>query len=331
MLAMNRSEMKMTRQLHDLGQSLWHDNISRDVLSSGTVKHYIDKLSSVPLLLITLGALLTGGMLHAQNLGLEGETGVFVTPLAYTVASPANNVGRPVVSFHFLDHGSVVGTFSNISVTAGAFGRLEFGYTRDVHTTGGSPTLSPLWHNGFNIVHGKVNIVPENTGKQSWIPAVSAGFLVRTQVHNVGGAIANKDSHNGDVYVVASKTITQIKGLPPIIVSGGVRGTNAELWGIAGNAESFQARAFGAAGFQLKGPFKSTLTLASEVAQQPRHPEGLPSALIPTTITYAARVVPIPERKFNIDFGVAQVANHIMPGADLKSRHQFAMGISYAF
>jgi hypothetical protein len=271
------------------------------------------------------------GTLHAQNLGLEGETGVFVTPLAYTVASPAKNLGKPVVSFHFLDHGSVVGTFSNISVTAGAFSRLEFGYTRDAHTTGDNPTLSPLWHDGFNIVHGKVNIVRENTGKRNWIPAISAGFLVRTQVHNVGGAIANKDTHNGDVYVVASKTITQIKGLPPIIVSGGARGTNAELWGIAGNAESFQARAFGAAGFLLKGPFKSTFTLASEVAQQPRHPEGLTSAVIPTTITYAARVVPFPERKFNIDFGVAQVANHIMPGADLKSRHQFAMGISYAF
>ena len=34
-----------TRQLHDLGQSLWLDNISRDLLTSGTLKRYIDELS----------------------------------------------------------------------------------------------------------------------------------------------------------------------------------------------------------------------------------------------------------------------------------------------
>lgn len=53
--------------------------------------------------------------------------------------------------------------------------------------------------------------------------------------------------------------------------------------------------------------------------------------MIPTTLTYAVRVVPFAERKFNIDFAVAQIANHIMPAADLQSRHQFAMGISSGF
>ena len=37
--------MKATRQLHDLGQSLWLDNITRDLLNSGTLKRYIDELS----------------------------------------------------------------------------------------------------------------------------------------------------------------------------------------------------------------------------------------------------------------------------------------------
>jgi transaldolase len=31
--------------LHNLGQSLWLDNITRDLLNSGTLKHYIDELS----------------------------------------------------------------------------------------------------------------------------------------------------------------------------------------------------------------------------------------------------------------------------------------------
>lgn len=37
--------MKATQQLHDLGQSLWLDNITRDVLEDGTLKRYIDELS----------------------------------------------------------------------------------------------------------------------------------------------------------------------------------------------------------------------------------------------------------------------------------------------
>ena len=37
--------MKATQQLHDLGQSLWLDNITRDMLASGTLQRYIDELS----------------------------------------------------------------------------------------------------------------------------------------------------------------------------------------------------------------------------------------------------------------------------------------------
>ena len=37
--------MKATQTLHDLGQSLWLDNITRELLTSGTLKRYIDELS----------------------------------------------------------------------------------------------------------------------------------------------------------------------------------------------------------------------------------------------------------------------------------------------
>ncbi|HUO64102.1 MAG TPA: transaldolase [Terriglobales bacterium] len=37
--------MKATQLLHDLGQSLWLDNITRDILDDGTLKRYIDELS----------------------------------------------------------------------------------------------------------------------------------------------------------------------------------------------------------------------------------------------------------------------------------------------
>jgi transaldolase len=37
--------MKATQQLHNVGQSLWLDNITRDLLDSGTLKRYIEELS----------------------------------------------------------------------------------------------------------------------------------------------------------------------------------------------------------------------------------------------------------------------------------------------
>ena len=36
--------MNATHKLHNLGQSLWLDNITRDLLTSGTLKFYIDEL-----------------------------------------------------------------------------------------------------------------------------------------------------------------------------------------------------------------------------------------------------------------------------------------------
>ena len=39
--------MKATQLLHDLGQSLWLDNITRDLLDNGTLQRYIDELMEV--------------------------------------------------------------------------------------------------------------------------------------------------------------------------------------------------------------------------------------------------------------------------------------------
>src|SRR5262249_18288472 len=44
--AVNRGdEMKATETLHETGQSLWLDNITRDLLEKGTLKRYIDELA----------------------------------------------------------------------------------------------------------------------------------------------------------------------------------------------------------------------------------------------------------------------------------------------
>jgi hypothetical protein len=273
----------------------------------------------------------------AQSLNWEGQDGVFITPLAYSVPTGDAPLSIPVVSYHFLDAGPVLGNFHQVSISMGAFNRLEFGYTGSLHQEGGTAGLSSLWSSEFNVFHGKANLVRE---RRMLIPALSVGVVVRTGVRNVGGVLQGRDTSNQDFYAVATKTFTGIRKLP-LVFNAGFKVTNASLLGLAGNAPGYYGRAFGAAGFAFRGPGRSTILLGSEFMQQPRRLEGLPGAVIPTTLTYAVRIIPsgalplhgwgVETPKLTIDFGLAQAAGNIMPGVDLQARHQFAFGISYGF
>ena len=289
--------------------------------------------------LVFLAAMLCVAMntASAQSLNWEGQTGVFVTPLAYAVPSTEGGFGKPVVAYHYLDAGGVLGGFHQVSVTIGAFTRVEFGYTRNLHQEGSTAELSNLWGNGFNTFHGKVNVLREG---QSWLPALSVGFVARSQVHNVGGVLQNKDTTNEDFYVVATKTAMGIRKLP-LVFNFGFKVTNASLLGLVGNAPSYQGRLFGAAAFALRGPGRSTILLGSEVLQEPRRVQDLPGIVVPTTITYAVRIVPsgalplhswgVESPRLTLDFGIAQAAGRVAPGINLQARHQFALGVSYGF
>jgi hypothetical protein len=82
----------------------------------------------------------------------------------------------------------------------------------------------------------------------------------------------------------------------PLLLSGGVRGTNAEACGYGGNATEWQARAIGAVGFPL--PFKSVLIAPTlEVDQEPHHLAYVPIANIPTSSIYAVRISHYPDMK----------------------------------
>lgn len=267
---------------------------------------------------------------HAQQLGWEGETGVFVTPLAYTVGSSERKFAMPVVAYHFLNAGSVIGRYNQLSITSGYEKRVEFGYTRTIHDAGTNATLSPLWTDGFNTFHAKGSLIAENAWKQPWMPQVSTGFMLRTQVRNVGGQMLNKDTTNADIYLVATKTITQLKPMS-LILSGGVQGTNAELIGLGGNASKWGPVGFGTAAVVFPGPAKSAIVLGAEIAQQPRHPDQLPNAVIRTAFVYALRVIPSPRLKLNVDFGILEGPGQIAPGVDLKAKDCPGGAISYAF
>lgn len=266
-----------------------------------------------------------------QSLNWEGQTGIYTTPLASVAASKAGEAGRPVVGYHYLNGGDTMGAWHSVSVTEGFAGRAEFGYTRTMMSAGSNPALSPLWKGGYNIVHGKVNIVPSELSKKAWMPAVSAGFVARMGDGNVSGVLGGNQTYaNGDIYMVATKVITQTKKVP-ILLNFGYKGTNASALGLAGNAPGWKGRAFGGVGFVVTGPAKSTLIFAAEISQQQKSVKNLPGVVMPTMLAYAVRIVPTEKSKFNVDLGMAQIAGRIAPGVDLKLRKQLVLGVSYAF
>jgi hypothetical protein len=110
---------------------------------------------------IMLSAFVFVTSLQAQNIGWEGETGVFVTPLAYTAKSPKQGLGRPLVAYHYMNGGGVLGDFYNVSATVGAFSHVEFGYTRALHTLGGNPGFSPLWNNNSTLFMARLILFPK--------------------------------------------------------------------------------------------------------------------------------------------------------------------------
>jgi hypothetical protein len=317
---------------------------------------------------------------QAQSLGYEGPTGVFVTPLALVAGSPAKGVGIPSVSYHFLAGGPVIGDFSTVSTTVGFAKRFEIGYTHEIHNEDGgskaplAPALTPLWNSGLDIVHFKANFTPSFLSK---VGVFSVGGIYRTgdqigaNINALAGELiaadgikpvyANQKTANGDIYLVGTKVITQVSKKVPILLTAGLRGTNASLWGLGGNSPGFEGKVFGSAAFVFTGPAKSTIILASEVAEQPQHISSATATAtlgsakaatlfdIPTSEVYAVRIVPFAKKKLNIDAGVLHAGGYIdnpllnevitnnftSPTAagkvNLNIRARVAFGVSYGF
>ena len=94
--------MKSTQRLHDLGQSLWLDNITREILDNGTLQRYADELcvtglTSNPTIFdeaIGNTSAYDAGIRQKADKGLSGEE-LFVE-LALEDLRRAADVFRPV-------------------------------------------------------------------------------------------------------------------------------------------------------------------------------------------------------------------------------------------
>ena len=80
--------MNATRKLHELGQSLWLDTITRDLLSSGTLERYIDELSVTGLTSnpTIFERALTGSAAYEDDIGRLVRAGVSGEEVFVTLA-----------------------------------------------------------------------------------------------------------------------------------------------------------------------------------------------------------------------------------------------------
>jgi hypothetical protein len=266
----------------------------------------------------------------AQALTMDGESGVFFQPWANVVPSAPGKFNEPTLAYHAVTAGPVAGDYFNVAVEEGFGNWLEFGYARDNHTDGGNATFSPLFNDaGMNIFNLKARVLPENFHQQSWIPAVAVGGVLRTNDPYVSQAAATTNATNGDLFGVATKLVVVEKRLP-LLLSGGVRGTNAEVFGYGGNATNWQARAFGALAIPI--PMKRILIAPTvEIDQEPHHLKYVSIANIPTTEVYAVRISDYPSQKWTIDIGTGHVASTVYPGIGLKANNALAIALDYRF
>ncbi len=294
-----------------------------------TIKRSIAK--RVPFFLLILAPLLLIPRANAQSLTMDGESGIFLQPLADVVPSPQHKFGGPTVSFHAVDAGPVAGNYINSGVEEGFGNWLEFGYTRSNHTDGGDPTISPLFNfSGMNIFNVKAKVLPANYHGHKYLPAISVGGVLRTNDPFVVQDVKHKNATNGDVYLVGTKLFMVGKKFA-FIGSAGVRGTNAQKYGYGGNTLNWQARAFGGVAFPI--PIKNILVItpAFEVDQEPERIKYVPTARLPTDLIYAVRFSRQPDSRWSIDVGTGHLGATLAPGINIKVNNALAIAANYRF
>jgi hypothetical protein len=278
-----------------------------------------------------LAALVLIPRANAQSLTMDGESGIFLQPLADVVPSPEHKFGGPTISFHAVDAGPVAGNYINIGVEEGFGNWLEFGYTRSNHTDGGDPTISPLFNfSGMNIFNVKAKVLPANYHGHKYLPAISVGGVLRTNDPFVVQAVKHRNATNGDVYLVGTKLFMIGKKFG-FVGSAGVRGTNAQKYGYGGNTVDWEARAFGGVAFPI--PIKKVLVLtpAFEIDQEPSRIKYVPTARLPTDLIYALRISRFPDSKWSIDIGTGHLGANLAPGINIKVNNALAIAANYRF
>ncbi len=188
---------------------------------------------------------------------IEGGGGGAITPIAYPVnAGPADQLfGLPAVSFTHLQLRSK--EHDSIAITETLYGKIELGYNAarldlgtlqdDLFKATGADIGDDLYMHAFTA---RATILPEKTFCD-WTPNVMVGtsFKYNDGINRIddrlGGALTGigLDKNWGfDFTVTASKTFGDVFGRP-LILTGGVRFSEAAWIGLMGFTDQYQATA----------------------------------------------------------------------------------------
>ena len=271
------------------------------------------------------------GVMNAQALNMDGQSGIFFQPWADVVPSAAGKFGGPTVSFHTVTAGPVAGDYLNVGIEEGFGNWLEFGFTRNNHTDGGDPAISPLFNfAGMNIFNFKMKVLSANSHGRKYLPSISVGGVLRTNDPFVSQSVVHKNATNGDVYLVGTKLFV-LGSKFGFLLNGGVRGTNAQKYGYGGNTLNWQARAFGGIAFPI--PIKKLLIVAPtfEIDQEPEKIKYVPTATLPTDLIYAVRISHAPDSRWSFDIGTGHVGARLGPGINIKVNNALAFAADFRF
>jgi hypothetical protein len=294
-----------------------------------TINRILARYSSVTAAI--LAASVCTGPMNAQALNMDGQSGIFFQPWADVVPSAAGKFGGPTVSFHTVTAGPVAGDYLNVGIEEGFGNWLEFGFTRNNHTDGGDPAISPLFNfAGMNIFNFKMKVLSANSHGRKYLPSISVGGVLRTNDPFVSQSVVHKNATNGDVYLVGTKLFV-LGSKFAFLLNGGVRGTNAQKYGYGGNTLNWQARAFGGIAFPI--PIKKLLIVAPtfEIDQEPETIKYVPTATLPTDLIYAVRISHAPDSRWSFDVGTGHVGARLGPGINIKVNNALAFAADFRF
>ena len=163
---------------------------------------------------------------------LEGVGGVAFNPLAYPSGqnkdAASSNVleevfSKPQFGEWYVRLGSKDIDWNALGASLTILDRLELSYGYEAVAIGGVANIHK------NNAGAKLNLVPENAGGYSFVPAVSVGAIYKKTSEVV---VPNSDDHGVDFYAVATKLITQTP--LPILISGGALSSSEYVTGVAG-------------------------------------------------------------------------------------------------
>jgi hypothetical protein len=187
---------------------------------------------------------------------IEGYGGGAITPMAYLVnPGPKNAVfSYPSAAFSYVNLGSK--NLEAFTITETLFGRIELGYGADRLDTGN------LRQNLLNATHVDVErtdvwlhtlsvrglVLEENSFNQDWLPAFTVGAHLKyndgiASINNkLGGALTHigyRHDYGADFTATFSKTIAKGPFDRPLILSAGLRVSDAANLGFLGFADKW--------------------------------------------------------------------------------------------